>query len=563
MAPPSPIASLCAWFGFVALLVCEAEGQSGAGPEVTIALGRLKGTQTNVKGTDKLVNVFLGIPFAKAPLGSLRFSPPEPPEPWTGVRDATSYPPLCPQDLSLLKTAEKNFKEKHLAFQTSEDCLYLSVYSPAGSSKKDKLPVMVWIHGGNFIFGGSARYDGSALSAYENVVVVLIQYRLGLLGYFNTGDEHAPGNWAYLDQVAALRWVQGNIEHFGGDPASVTLFGISAGSCSVFAHVLSPLSKGLFHKAISESGIIIPPSKDLRLSTDLEKIASIFKCDTSSSLSLLDCLRKQEAEHIVLNSKEISFLPLVLDGVFLHKPPEEILAGKEFNAVPFMIGVTNNEFGWNIRSTSKMKSLREIGDRKSIASTVEVFLPMIDVPSDFLPMILDEYLGDTEDPAELRDGFLDLLGDMAIVMPAIKALNYHRESGAPTYFFEFQHRASAFRDSKPDYVKADHGDEVGFVFGGPFLAGDIQLCSEVTEEEKNLSRTLMKYWANFARNGNPNGEGLVEWPSYNLNEEYLQINLQQKKDRKLKEKKVEFWKKVTLEKTNSKSTQNKKFKVEL
>uniref|UniRef100_A0A8U8C4F8 Carboxylic ester hydrolase n=1 Tax=Geospiza parvula TaxID=87175 RepID=A0A8U8C4F8_GEOPR len=508
-------------------------GGSGAGPEVTIALGRLKGTQTNVKGTDKLVNVFLGIPFAKAPLGSLRFSPPEPPEPWTGVRDATSYPPLCPQDLSLLKTAEKNFKEKHLAFQTSEDCLYLSVYSPAGSSKKDKLPVMVWIHGGNFIFGGSARYDGSALSAYENVVVVLIQYRLGLLGYFNTGDEHAPGNWAYLDQVAALRWVQGNIEHFGGDPASVTLFGISAGSCSVFAHVLSPLSKGLFHKAISESGIIIPPSKDLRLSTDLE----IF--------------------FFFLFLQEISFLPLVLDGVFLHKPPEEILAGKEFNAVPFMIGVTNNEFGWNIRLTSKMKSLREIGDRKSIASTVEVFLPMI---VNFLPMILDEYLGDTEDPAELRDGFLDLLGDMAIVMPAIKALNYHRESGAPTYFFEFQHRASAFRDSKPDYVKADHGDEVGFVFGGPFLAGDIQLF---TEEEKNLSRTLMKYWANFARNGNPNGEGLVEWPSYNLNEEYLQINLQQKKDRKLKEKKVEFWKKVTLEKTNSKSTQNKKFKVEL
>ncbi|NXU43998.1 SASB hydrolase, partial [Drymodes brunneopygia] len=226
-------------------------------PEVTLALGRLRGTQTNVKGTDKLVNVFLGIPFAKAPLGSLRFSPPEPPEPWTGLRDATSYPPLCPQDLSMLKIAEKNFKEKHIAFQTSEDCLYLSVYSPAGASKKDKLPVMVWIHGGNFIFGGAARYDGSALAAYENVVVVIIQYRLGLLGFFNTGDEHARGNWAYLDQVAALRWVQGNIEHFGGDPASVTLFGISAGSCAVFAHVLSPLSKGLFHKAISESGILI------------------------------------------------------------------------------------------------------------------------------------------------------------------------------------------------------------------------------------------------------------------------------------------------------------------
>uniref|UniRef100_A0A8D2Q0I6 Carboxylic ester hydrolase n=1 Tax=Zosterops lateralis melanops TaxID=1220523 RepID=A0A8D2Q0I6_ZOSLA len=484
-----------------------------------------------------LVNVFLGIPFAKAPLGSLRFSSPEPPEPWTGLRDATSHPPLCPQDLSLLKTAEKSFKEKHLAFQTSEDCLYLNVYSPAGSSKKDKLPVMVWIHGGNFIFGGAGRYDGSALSAYENVVVVIIQYRLGLLGYFNTGDEHARGNWAYLDQVAALRWVQGNIEHFGGDPASVTLFGVSAGSCAVFTHVLSPLSKGLFHKAISESGIIIPPSKNLQLSTDLEPFFALrtFNVDIVHNLKKkLEILLTTNLIFFFLFLQEISFLPLVLDGVFLHKPPEEILAGKEFKAVPFMIGVTNNEFGWNIRSNE---------------GTMQVSQPILLSKGNSVGNY--EYLGDTEDPAELRDRFLDLLGDMAIVMPAIKALNYYRESGAPTYFFEFQHRPSAYWDSKPDYVKADHGDEVGFVFGGPFL------------EERNLSRTLMKYWANFARNGNPNGEGLVEWPSYNLNEEYLQINLQQKKDRKLKEKKVEFWKKVILEKTKSKSIQNKKFKLEL
>ncbi|XP_010164618.1 fatty acyl-CoA hydrolase precursor, medium chain [Antrostomus carolinensis] len=563
MAPASQIALLRTLFCSIAFITCGAEGQTGAEPEVTIALGRLKGRQTNVKGTDKLVNVFLGIPFAKAPVGSLRFSPPEPPEPWNGLRDATSYPALCPQDLSMLKIAEKNFKEKHLQFQTSEDCLYLNVYSPAGSNKKDKLPVMVWIHGGNFIFGGASRYDGSALSAYENVVVVIIQYRLGLLGFFNTGDEHARGNWAFLDQIAALRWIQENIEHFGGDPGSVTLFGVSAGSCFVFAHVLSPLSKGLFHKAISESGILMPPDKDLLLSTDLKKTASIFKCDMSSSLSLINCLRNQEAEDIVFKSPEIPFLPLVLDGVVLPKSPEEILAGGEFNAVPFMIGVTNNEFGWNIRSTSKIPGLRDIGDKKSIISTLEFLLPMLFIPSEFLPMIVDEYLGNTDDPAELRDQFLDLLGDAGIVMPSIKALNYHRESGAPAYFFEFQHRPTSYWDSKPEYVKADHGDEVGFVFGGPYLAGDIQLRSEVTEEEKNLSRTLMKYWANFARNGNPNGEGLVEWPSYNLNEEYLQINLTQKKARKLKEKRVDFWRKVVFEKTTNKRTENKKVNSEL
>uniref|UniRef100_A0A8C6Z1J8 Carboxylesterase type B domain-containing protein n=1 Tax=Nothoprocta perdicaria TaxID=30464 RepID=A0A8C6Z1J8_NOTPE len=139
-------------------------------------------------------------------------------------------------------------------------------------------------------------------------------------------------------------------------------------------------------------------------------------------------------------------------------------------------------------------------------------------------------------------------------------LNYSITS--PTYLFEYQHRPTLYWDNKPDYVKADHGDEVSFVFGGPFLAGDIRL-HEVTEEEKNLSRTLMKYWANFARNGNPNGEGLVEWPSYNLNEEYLEINLKQKKASKLKEKKVDFWRKVIFEKINSEKTENRKVNSEL
>ncbi|KFV67829.1 Fatty acyl-CoA hydrolase precursor, medium chain, partial [Dryobates pubescens] len=472
-----------------------------AEPEVTITHGRLKGIQTNVKGTERRVNAFLGIPFAKAPVGSLRFSSPEPPEPWSGLRDATSYPPLCPQDPSLMKTAETNFKEKHLPFRTSEDCLYLNVYSPAAANK-GKLPVMVWIHGGNFIFGGAARYDGSALSAYENVVVVIIQYRLGLLGFFNTGDEHARGNWAFLDQVAALRWIQENIEHFGGDPGSVTLFGVSAGACSVFAHVLSPLSKGLFHKAISESGLIVHSDKHF-ISTDLKKVASVFKCESSSSLSLLNCLRKQEAEELLLKSKVVA------------------------NSVGFLF---------------------------------PFFFSSQNVPSELLPVVVDEYIGTTDDPAELRDRFLDLLGDAALVLPSIRVLNYHRESGAPAYFFEFQHRPSSYWDSKPEYVKADHGDDVGFVFGGPYLTGDIQLRSEVTEEEKNLSRTLMKYWANFARTGNPNGEGLAEWPSYNLHEEYLQINLKQKKGRKLKEKKVDFWKKVVFENTNE---QKKKVHSEL
>uniref|UniRef100_G3UR65 Carboxylesterase type B domain-containing protein n=1 Tax=Meleagris gallopavo TaxID=9103 RepID=G3UR65_MELGA len=211
-------------------------GQKVAEPEVTIAHGWLRGKQVNVKGTDRLVNSFLGIR--------------------------------------------------------------------------------------NFVFGGASNYDGSALSAYENIVVVIIQYRFGLLGFFNTGSEHAF--WE-------------NTEHFGGDPGSVTLFGVSVGSCCVFLTVLVFVN-------------------------NFEKIANIFKCETNSSLSLINCLRNQEEKgKILLTSnlmfflllQEIPFLPLVLDGIILHKSPEDILAGKEFNMVLFMIGVTNNEFGWNIRSRSR------------------------------------------------------------------------------------------------------------------------------------------------------------------------------------------------------------------
>ncbi|NXQ78651.1 SASB hydrolase, partial [Quiscalus mexicanus] len=146
-----------------------------------------------------------------------------------------------------------NRKEK-VALQVSEDCLYLNVYTPVSTGENKKLPVLVWIHGGGLVFGAASSYDGSVLAAFDNVVVVAIQYRLGIAGYFSTGDEHARGNWGYLDQVAALRWIQENIMHFGGDPGSVTIFGESAGGISVSALVLSPLAKGLFHKAISESG---------------------------------------------------------------------------------------------------------------------------------------------------------------------------------------------------------------------------------------------------------------------------------------------------------------------
>ncbi|KAJ8382607.1 hypothetical protein SKAU_G00033850 [Synaphobranchus kaupii] len=203
------------------------------GPLVTLQSGSLRGKYVNVKGVETLVHTYLSVPFAQPPIGPLRLAPPLPVEPWEGERDATQKPLMCLQNRAfVLDLVEKMAMHMEVP-DVSEDCLYLDIYTPATSTADSKLPVMVWIHGGGFVMGSSSLQDASPLAAYQDVVVVVIQYRLGILGFFSTGDGHAPGNIGLLDQVAALHWVQKNIHSFGGDPGLVTIFGESAGGTSV------------------------------------------------------------------------------------------------------------------------------------------------------------------------------------------------------------------------------------------------------------------------------------------------------------------------------------------
>ncbi|KFO60511.1 Fatty acyl-CoA hydrolase precursor, medium chain, partial [Corvus brachyrhynchos] len=514
-------------------------------PEVETKYGRVQGYQFKVDTAERTVNVFLGLPFAKPPVGPLRFTEPQPPEPWEGVRDATSYPPMCLQDKvqgQYFSDIITNRKEKVL-LQVSEDCLYLNVYTPVSTGKQEKLPVLVWIHGGGLVFGAASSYDGSALAAFDNVVVVTIQYRLGIAGYLSTGDEHARGNWGYLDQVAALQWIQENIIHFGGDPGSVTIFGESAGGISVSALVLSPLAKGLFHKAISESG-----TAGLGLFTDqpkeeAQKIAAVSGCEKSSSAAIVECLREKTEEELVQIALKMDsfFISSCVDGVFFPKSPMELLSEKSINAVPYIIGVNNCEFGWGIPMMMKFPPFVDGLDkdvaRRILQSSLALFIKGI--TSEVVDRVYKEYMGDAESPAQVRDGLLEAMGDVFFVISAVEVARYHRDAGNPVYFYEFQHRPSSAEGVIPAFVKADHGAEIAFVFGKPFLAGD------ATKEENTLSRTVMRYWTNFAKNGNPNGEGLVHWPQYDLEERYLGIDLQQKAAEKLKEHRVEFWAQLT------------------
>ncbi|XP_077607495.1 liver carboxylesterase 1 [Crocuta crocuta] len=528
-------------------------GHPSSPPVVDTTQGKVLGKYVSLEGSTQPVAVFLGVPFARPPLGPLRFAPPQPAEPWNFVKNTTSYPPMCSQDAVAGQMISELFtnRKENIPLKFSEDCLYLNIYTPADLRKKSKLPVMVWIHGGGLLLGGSSTYSGLVLSAHENVVVVTIQYRLGIWGFFSTGDEHSLGNWGHLDQVAALRWVQENIANFGGDPGSVTIFGESAGGISVSILVLSPLAKNLFHRAISESGVVLASilvKKDMKDAA--QQIAVLAGCKTTTSAVVVHCLRQKTEEELLEISLKMKFftldlygdpreshpfLPAVVDGVLLPKMPEEILAEKQFNFVPFIIGINKNEFGWILPMLMGYPLSEGKLDEKTATSLLWKSYPIVGIPEDLIPQAIEKYLGGTDDPVKKKDLFLDIIGDLVFGVPSVAVARYHRDAGAPTYMYEFQYHPSYSLDKKPKTVLGDHGDELYSVFGAPFLRGG------ASEEEMRLSQMMMKFWANFARNGNPNGEGLPSWPPYDQKEGYLQIGANTQPAQKLKDKEVAFW----------------------
>ncbi|XP_054865150.1 liver carboxylesterase 1-like [Amphiprion ocellaris] len=499
-------------------------------PEVHTKLGSLRGEYVSVKGKETGVHAYLGVPFAKPPIGpSLRLAPPQPVEGWKGVRDATKQPPMCIQSNQITVDMLEVFGVA-LPYipDISEDCLYLNIYTPANRAKDAKLPVMVWIHGGGLSTGSASMYDGSALAAYQDVVVVLIQYRLGLLGFLSTGDEHISGNFGMLDQVEALRWVQQHIHNFGGDPDSVTIFGESAGGMSVSLLLLSPLSDDLFHRAIAESGTA---AMDFLVSSNplaaMQMAANASGCSIESTEKFADCMRNLDINAIVaIGENKIFTFHANVDGHFLTKPVDELLRKHELLTVPFITGVNDDEGGFILANFFAPPNWTEGIDREQVLNVMSIFCPD---PRDAIKrdLMVDEYIGTGEDRVKNRDGLTELIGDILFNIPVIKVANGHRDAGAAVYLYEYQHPPLFLQKKRPSFVGSDHADEMFIVLGFCFTTTHVKLIESCTEEEEELSRTMMSYWGNFARTGSPNGDGLVHWPKYGAEEEYLAIGLKE------------------------------------
>ncbi|CAH1394618.1 unnamed protein product [Nezara viridula] len=323
--------------------------ESSIQPEVRIEQGIVRGFYRKIINNREIV-AFKGIPYAKPPEGKHRFKESIPASPWIGVYNATRAPPACLQlDLFLTKT-----------LHGSEDCLYINVYTPklpdGKTTNPELLDVLVYIHGGAFV-SGSSEHHGPSLLLQKDVVFVTFNYRVGPLGFLSTEDSVVPGNNGLKDQVLALKWIQKNIAAFGGNPNSVTIGGVSAGGASCHYHLLSPLSKGLFHRAICMSGVALNPWAAAEKSKEKAMvIANDLGCPVNDSLAMINCLRNRPAEHIVSLAKLFAFgrdsVPMVIFAPVIEPPsptafisdlPINIVKEKRGSDVPVIFSFTLDE----------------------------------------------------------------------------------------------------------------------------------------------------------------------------------------------------------------------------
>ncbi|KAM6093793.1 neuroligin-4, X-linked isoform X2 [Numenius arquata] len=563
------------WITALAIRFTLIDGQAQY-PVVTTNYGKIRGLRTplpnEILGP---VEQYLGVPYASPPTGERRFQPPEPPSSWTGVRNATQFAAVCPQYLderSLLNdmlpvwfTANLDTVVTYVQDQ-NEDCLYLNIYVPTEDDIHDqnsKKPVMVYIHGGSYMEGTGNMIDGSILASYGNVIVVTLNYRLGVLGFLSTGDQAAKGNYGLLDQIQALRWIEENIGSFGGDPKRVTIFGSGAGASCVSLLTLSHYSEGLFQKAIIQSGTALSswavnyqPAKYTRI------LADKVGCDMLDTTDLVECLRNKNYKELIQQTitpatYHIAFGP-VIDGDVIPDDPQILMEQGEFLNYDIMLGVNQGE---------GLKFVDGIVDNEDGVSpndfdfSVSNFVDNLygypegkDTLRETIKFMYTDW-ADKENPETRRKTLVALFTDHQWVAPAVATADLHAQYGSPTYFYAFYHHCQS--EMKPSWADSAHGDEVPYVFGIPMIGPTELFNCNFSKNDVMLSAVVMTYWTNFAKTGDPNQPvpqdtkfihtkpnrfEEVAWSKYNPKDQlYLHIGLKPRVRDHYRATKVAFW----------------------
>jgi len=455
------------------------------------------------------VEVFKGIPYAAPPVGDLRWRPTQPAAPWTGVREAADFGAECMQGRfgPPPPTAPP-------VPAPSEDCLFLNVWRPAGASATAKLPVMVWIHGGGFVFGsGSSPFTSGTQFAKQGVLLVSFNYRLGRFGFFALPalSQERPGelkgNYAYMDQIAALQWVKRNIAAFGGDPDNVLVFGFSAGGVSVHSLLASPMALGLFHKAIAESGgsrdsvLTARPIRqdgvDPNYPVSAETIGTIFARSMGiegTDAAALAKLRALSAEEVLCgapaqqggNVPSYETTP-ILDGTLITETAETAYKARHQPRVPLLVGSNSADTaGDRIKAATKEQLWARYGQWSARAKAAY----------------------DPDGTTDLATLISRANDDFGQAEPARFAANAFAANGSPAYRYRFSYVPTAMREQMR--AGTPHGGEIGFVFGTPMARPG----TTPSTEDLAVSRMAQGYWVNFAKTGDPNGAGLPAWPRH-------------------------------------------------
>jgi para-nitrobenzyl esterase len=497
---------LCFGLMFFMFLSLPVQAQSICSNPVQTGSGTVSGMKSNLTNTC----VWLGVPYADAPVGELRWKAPQPHPGWSGVRSAVSAGNKCPQKPMLGIFNAKNLKGM------SEDCLFLNIYRP---DKPGKFPVMVWIHGGGYLFGSGDEYPGDRLAEFGDVVVVTINYRLGVFGFMagrSLRDEDpnkSTGNYGILDMVAAVKWVKTNIQNFGGDPGNITIFGESAGSWAVCTLLATPLASGLFSHAIMESQGC-NASEDLEKGYEKEKmISGSLGCAPDD----LDCLRKIPTLKLV-NKGTPSFLKqgfsLVAhhDGYALSDSPLKMIRSGNYTRVPLLAGYNRDEFDAVLFLFGDLNRTRPAQYTNMLQSGLGLSAEELNQMVQLYP--LSRY---QDQPGK---AFGNIASDFGIICPTYLGLSAVASHQPQTYFYRFEYDRIRFIKK----LGALHSMEIPFVFNEVDSKSYRSLYyKHDLEDRQKLSRVMMGYWTNFAKTGDPNGPGLPEWPKFDLNDQKLEV----------------------------------------